>query len=318
MLVNRTELLRLLQSEFPLTSQPWKELGRVFFVDSEDILKKVQGLKREGAIRRIAGIFDLQMLGYESALIAVGVSQDKVESAGYVISADPRVSHCYQRSDNDFPLWFTFAVKDVSLEEQADELARKAGAERFLVLPCERKFKLGVTIDPHNGKITSSVNHNHTTAVMVLSQEYRNVIRVLQNDLPEVPKPFAELADEVSLSEHRLLDIAGKMLESGIMRRYGAVLHHSNLGLTANVMAVWDVDEDEDEVLQEVAGMHMISHCYLRPRGQGWPYNFYTMIHCRTRQDALQATADIATVLNNSRYRLLWTLREFKKIPIVY
>ena len=77
------------------------------------------------------------------------------------------------------------------------------------------------------------------------------------------------------------------MLASGIIRRIGAVPNHYRLGLTANGMTVWDVDEDKVIELGNIIGqLDFVSHCYQRPRHLPvWPYNLFAMVHGHDRDE---------------------------------
>ena len=74
------------------------------------------------------------------------------------------------------------------------------------------------------------------------------------------------------------------MLESGVIRRIGAVPNHYALGYKANGMTVWDVaDERIDELGERVGALDFVSHCYQRPRHlPDWPYNLFAMVHGQT------------------------------------
>ncbi|HAJ89236.1 MAG TPA: nitrite reductase, partial [Pseudomonas sp.] len=51
-------------------------------------------------------------------------------------------------------------------------------------------------------------------------------------------------------------------------------------------MTVWDVDDAEIDRLGALIGAQpFISHCYRRPRREGWPYNLFAMVHGRDASD---------------------------------
>jgi DNA-binding Lrp family transcriptional regulator len=140
------------------------------------------------------------------------------------------------------------------------------------------------------------------------------VIRALQIDLPGQTEPFAPLAAAEALDVDTLLDCGRRMLESGHMRRYAAVLHHRAAGGKVNVLVAWAADPAQADAdgprAAQVAG---ISHCYLRPAGPGWPYNLYTMIHGRSEQDCRLAIETILATTSLTGHVELWTTAEFKK-----
>ncbi len=62
-----------------------------------------------------------------------------------------------------------------------------------------------------------------------------------------------------------------------------------------------------------MAGFDEVSHCYERDTGGYWDYNLYTMVHGRTREECLATIARMASRSGIGDYRVLFSLREFKK-----
>jgi DNA-binding Lrp family transcriptional regulator len=92
-----------------------------------------------------------------------------------------------------------------------------------------------------------------------------------------------------------------RMLESGVIRRIGAVPNHYAIGYTANGMSVWDVpDERIDELGARVGGLDFVTHCYHRPRRlPEWPYNLFAMVHGGSRAEVLAKVASIAEIIGS-------------------
>jgi DNA-binding Lrp family transcriptional regulator len=91
------------------------------------------------------------------------------------------------------------------------------------------------------------------------------------------------------------------MIESGVIRRIGAVPNHYALGYRANGMSVWDVvDSAVTEAGREVGALAIVSHCYHRPRWPpDWPYNLFAMVHGRDRAAVEVQAGLIAEVLGD-------------------
>jgi siroheme decarboxylase len=92
------------------------------------------------------------------------------------------------------------------------------------------------------------------------------------------------------------------MLDSGLIRRIGAVPNHYKLGFVANGMSVWDVADDAVDALGvRVAALPGVSHCYRRPRLLPlWPYNLFAMLHGRERQEVAAQAARIEALLGGA------------------
>ena len=107
------------------------------------------------------------------------------------------------------------------------------------------------------------------------------------------------------------------LLDYGIIRRIGAVPNHYRLGYTANGMTVWDVPDEQVDVLGErIGALDCVSHCYHRPRHPPqWPYNLFAMVHGRRREEVEQKANTIAALLGdyNRGYTILYSTRILKK-----
>lgn len=316
MLADQKQLLQLIQTDFPLVARPWEKISQKFGTTQTDVLATVKKLYNDGVIRRIAGVFNASMLGYQTTLAAAAAKPDNIETVAVRITQNPNVSHCYQRSDDDYPIWFTLACKNSDINKAVEKVALDAGCDSFLILPCEKRFKLGVIINPADGKILSKVDTLQPREI-TLSDEQKLAAVALQTDLTAEEEPFAKLAETHELTTQKLLELAHELLDLGVMRRYAAIVNHGQMGLNSNVMAAWLVNPN-DARLEQVAQLQTISHCYIRPAQPSWPFNFYTMIHSSSREGCLNSVAEISEKLGNPPHRLLWSVKEFKKSPVIY
>ena len=145
----------------------------------------------------------------------------------------------------------------------------------------------------------------------------RTVIRACQDGLPLMKRPFADVAERAGTSEGDVVARLERMRNDGIVRRLAAVPNHYSLGLRANAMSVWEVDDDKiDQLGKEVGALDFVTHCYRRPRiGEDWPYNLFAMVHGRTRDEALAKVEEIAGLLGAAaRQRdVLFSTRILKK-----
>ena len=151
---------------------------------------------------------------------------------------------------------------------------------------------------------------------MLTDQEHQ-LLLAIQDGLPLVPRPYAEVAERIGTSEERVLDLVVSLLQRGAIKRIGAVPNPHALGITANGMAVWDVpDERASEVGRRLGRMPEVTHCYRRPRRPpAWPYNLFAMIHGRSRQEVQEIVARISEELNiaGHPHEVLFSTRLLKK-----
>ena len=134
---------------------------------------------------------------------------------------------------------------------------------------------------------------------MALDDFDRALIAATQGGLPLVPRPYDAVGERLGVSGQQVRERLAQMLESGLVRRIGAVPNHYRLGFTANGMSVWDVDDALVDALGERIGqLPGVSHCYRRPRRlPAWPYNLFAMLHGRTRAEVEQQAAQVRDLL---------------------
>src|SRR4029450_6425381 len=264
------EILNRLQREVPLEREPFEAIGRELGIAGDEVIRRIEALKRVRVIRQISAIFDTRVLGYESSLVAATIPAHKLNEGAKAINSHPGVSHNYER-DNDFNIWYTVAVPPDSrlgLEGTVDVLHHISGAEKTRILPTLKLFKIGVTLDMKEGATARKEapqygESDREAADRNISEDDRAAIRALQEDVPLTSRPFDLWGDQVGLSHGGLLDRARALQRRKIRRRFSAVLYHRKAGFRANAMGVWKVPEDRiEEVGNAFAQYQPVSHCY--------------------------------------------------------
>ena len=153
----------------------------------------------------------------------------------------------------------------------------------------------------------------------MLSKLDKSIIRKLQEDLPLVKEPYRKLADELGISEEKLMERLEDFKDQGILKRVGAVLRHRKVGYKANAMVVWDIPREKvDQAAKVMITYPMLSHCYERERSEEWPYNMYTMIHCESTEECKEIITDIMNQIGNYDYTILYSTDELKKTSVKY
>jgi DNA-binding Lrp family transcriptional regulator len=149
-----------------------------------------------------------------------------------------------------------------------------------------------------------------------LTDDERRVLAAIQDGLPVEREPYRAVAERIGMPEQRVLELVQRMLDEGKIKRIGAVPNHYALGITANGMSVWDVPDDvARDVGRALGARDEVTHCYLRPRQPGWPYNIFGMVHARTREEVVETVERIAGELGLAEYRrdVLFSTRLLKK-----
>lgn len=151
---------------------------------------------------------------------------------------------------------------------------------------------------------------------MTISALDRRIIAATTGGLPLTSAPFAEVAGWLGISEDIVIDRMAAMQKAGVIRRVAIAPNHYALGLTANGMSVWDVEDARAiDLGGRVGALECVSHCYLRPRATGWPYNLFAMIHGHNRDEVETLRAQIAALLGPAcrASDILYSTRILKK-----
>ena len=142
------------------------------------------------------------------------------------------------------------------------------------------------------------------------------ILAEIADGLPIVPAPYAEVGSRLGLGEREVMERIQGMIAHGVIRRFGAIVRHHELGFAANAMTVWDVpDLEADAIGATVSRYPFVTLCYRRPRRPEWPYNFFCMIHGRNRTtvwtqvDILNRSAG----LGRFPHAVLFSRRRFKQ-----
>jgi DNA-binding Lrp family transcriptional regulator len=317
------KLLNLVQVEFPLTREPYADLGVQLGIDGDEVIRRIEQLKEKGVIRQISPVLDARSLGYQTTLVAMRVAENQLDRAERLIIKHPGVSHGYEREHN-FNLWFTLTVPPTAdMEAELQQLTGPIGAEVVFDLPAVKVFKLNTYFDMVGDGRTMAATAAQPGGVLPrevkLSQTDRLVINELQQDLPLVPMPFAAMAERLGMDVEHLLAQCQSLLERGIMRRFGAAINHSRAGFKANAMACWVAPPDMVDVAgRKLASLREVSHCYQRKTNPVWQFNLFAMIHSHTREACQEIVNKASHQTGLTDYVLLFTTKELKKVRIKY
>jgi DNA-binding Lrp family transcriptional regulator len=317
------KLLNDIQWVFPLVDRPYLEIAKKHEISEEDVMRRISILKEMGIIRQINAIFDTRRLGYKSALIAFAVKSEKLDHVAEMVNKHPGVSHNYERN-HEYNMWFTLAVPPGSdIKRDLYKMALFEGVIKYRVLPTLKLYKIGVRLDMVNKdqdkpRPIDKVKQINSEKGKITERD-RQFIRELQKDLAVVSEPFKDVANNLDITTAQLFAKAKEYEETGIMRRFAAILRHRQVGFVANGMVVWHVPDDKiDEVGFRLAAFPQVSHCYRRPTYPDWRFNLFSMVHARTLQAAEKIAAEMSEIVSISDYQILFSSREFKKERVKY
>ena len=99
---------------------------------------------------------------------------------------------------------------------------------------------------------------------MQLDATDRAIINRLQGGFPVCERPYAEAAESLGLGEDALIERIGKLVDAGVLSRFGPLFNADRLGGTA-VLAAMAVPESQYEAVADIVNAQReIAHNYRR------------------------------------------------------
>ena len=308
-------LLNDWQRGFPITALPFEQLGARVGAGETAILGTLERLQRRGAISRVGAVFAARRIG-ASTLAALAAPADRLEEMAAVISARQEVNHNYQR-EHRYNLWFVANAPDqATLAAALSAIGRETGCA-VLSLPLEQEYHIDLGFD------LKSAHKHHVripeTPVREPDAVEQRLIAALQPGLELVSRPFARLGERAGIGESEVLARIAGWIEEGLIKRFGVVVRHQELGYRANAMVVFDApDRDVDRIGRQLATEASVTLCYRRTRNlPHWPYNLYCMVHGRSREE-VQPVIEHLSRLAGLPALTLFSTRRFKQCGARY
>lgn len=323
-------LLNEWQRDFPLAPRPFARIAHAVGAGEDDVIAAYRDMSAQGLVSRVGAVFAPRRLG-ASALAALAAPPERLEEIAARVTREPAINHNYQR-EHQFNLWFVVtAASRAQLGEVVAGIEHDTGCA-VIVLPLEEEFHIDLGFDLKAGGQGRRAWRPSAAGELIaltdgdggcsLAEPDRRLIAALQGGLALEPRPFACLAASVGLEEAAVIARIAGWLEDGLIRRFGVVVRHHELGLEANAMCVWDVpDAQVSELGRQLAREAAVTLCYRRRRVQpDWPYNLFCMIHGSARAEVLAARAELAARLGLDRHphAVLFSCRRFKQTGARY
>ncbi|HNY35248.1 MAG TPA: Lrp/AsnC family transcriptional regulator [Methanothrix soehngenii] len=141
------------------------------------------------------------------------------------------------------------------------------------------------------------------------------LLKVAQDGLDLTERPYRVWGEVLGMGEDEIISRLRAMEGEGIIRRFAATIGHRALGILANALIAWKVPPEKvDEAGAIFAAAEEVTHCYERATALDWPYNIYTMVHSRSREECLQIAERLSSRSGISDYIVLFSEKEYKKI----
>ena len=146
------------------------------------------------------------------------------------------------------------------------------------------------------------------------------LVRTLQSgEIFLKERPFHEAARLLGWTVEEVLERTRRLKEAGVIRRISAFLGTGSAGTSPSSLAVFGVSDFMVEETGTLLSAHpLVSHCYVRPRFEGFPYNVYATVHASSDEGLEKAVNELRALAAPFSCRALRTLLELKKSSPVY
>lgn len=306
------ELLNAFQRGFPVVPRPFAVVAEKLGTSEADVLNTLRGLQDEGLITRVGGCIRPNTMG-TSTLAAMAVPAHRLPAVTDYLSGLPAVNHSYLRED-DWNLWFVVATPDENtLSATLSDIALHTGL-RVLDLRLQRPFHIDLGFNLKSGGDKQvSVNRADTA---ILMESDRPLLQALSEGLPLVSQPYAAIARDIGVNEQVVLDRIKALCDAGIITRLGVIVRHRDLGWASNAMVVWRISPENIVAAGErLAALPGITLCYQRRTEDVWPFALYTMVHAKSRSEALAVISKAAALqeLRDVDHKVLFSTHCYKQ-----
>lgn len=317
------KLLNTYQRDFPLRPRPFAAIAADLGCSETEVLQTLQQLQDSGAISRVGAVFRPHAVGV-STLAALAVPPERIAQVAGYVSAHAEINHNYER-EHHYNLWFVAtAASSAQLRTVLQQIEDACECGPVLELPMVEDYHidLGFNLELRANGCVEPARDRHSLrpapshcahAAASLTSHDRGLIAALQNGLQLVERPYACLG----MPEADALDALGRWIDSGVVKRFGVIVRHHELGFTANAMTVWDIpDAEVSDAGKRIAASGGVTLCYRRPRRlPEWPYNLFCMVHGKDRQDVEARIAELRAGCGLGAYAhdVLFSRRRFKQ-----
>jgi len=146
-----------------------------------------------------------------------------------------------------------------------------------------------------------------------------HLLQELERGLSFVPAPFEEIGKRLCLSEEEVMDRIQRLKNAGIIRKFRARIDQRKVGITANALVAWKpAGSGNADIGKLLAAFPSVTHCYeRRPVPGRWEYTHYTVHHGYSTDTVQEEVRAIAEKTGCQNYAVLFSTREFKRVPNV-
>lgn len=300
------------QRGLPLVPRPFAAIAAALGATEAAVIARLAAMQAEGTVARVGATCRPNTVGV-STLAAIAAPEWQIEEMARIVGAEPGVNHSYLR-EHDWNIWFVATAPDAAaLAETLARIAARTGL-RVLNLPLKRAFNVDLGFRLTGPRHELRMGEAADTAAVQPGD--RALLQALTEGLEITPAPYAALAQRLGRGEAEVVARIGALVAARIITRMGVIVRHRALGWRSNAMVVWKLPAAQ----VAAAGAALVAHpavtlCYERHGTPDWDHTLFSMIHARTRGEALAAIAEAAALpeLAGAAHQVLFSIRCFKQ-----
>lgn len=141
----------------------------------------------------------------------------------------------------------------------------------------------------------------------VLDSTDRAIVNLLQDGLPVCERPFAVAADRLCMGEQELIAHLGRLLDEGVLTRFGPMFDAERLGGAFSLCAMRVSPDRFDAVAKQVNAFPEVAHNYQRDH----EYNMWFII-------AVDSIERVASVIDTIQRKTGLDVLNFPKLEEYY
>jgi len=268
-------------------ADPFAEIATLSEIPVDTVIARVRAMLEAGVIRRVRQTLMATNLA-QGSLVAWQIPEEKLNAAfDYMFQEDPFSGHIVIRSTDSatpgssYRLWTTLKVpQGFSLAKHCEFLCRQTGAEKFLLMPANRLFALGVGHVRRREMVPGSKSDELAnvigTEIVSLSDLDWQVLTALKREFKSeelVRDLWRARAEEAGISLETFLEVGDSLHARKVIGRFSTFLEHvkpvNEQRVTRyNALFHWAVPEGREiEAGREVGRFDIMTHAYWREGG---------------------------------------------------
>ncbi len=134
------------QGGFPLSEEPFEEVGKALGIDAQDALERVSRLLDEGILSRFGPMYHAEKMGGGLTLAALEVPEDDFDRIAEIVNSFDQVAHNYAR-DHIFNMWFVLATETPEGVDETIAAIENATGLKVHNMPKKEEFFVGLRFE---------------------------------------------------------------------------------------------------------------------------------------------------------------------------